>query len=80
MSITKEEMTSSADVNMEQECNQATNEVTHKEHLTENDGTIPTHQTCKDEHKTTNKTDKTVMTVDDSTLIKFRNNFFEVTV
>ena len=49
--------------------------------LGEDNGIIEIHQDCKNEKKSVKKScndDEPVVTVDESTLVKFRNNFFEV--
>ena len=76
------ENTSNATENTGQEYNQTIKDFARqKEHLPENDGTIQLHQVLKDEHNLPiNKNDKSLTSIDESTLVKFRNNFFEVTV
>ena len=49
--------------------------------LGEDNSIIEIHQACKNEKKSVKKScsdDESVVTVDESTLVKFRNNFFEV--
>lgn len=49
--------------------------------LGEDNSIIEIHQACKNEKKSMKKScsdDEPVVTVDESTLVKFRNNFFEV--
>ena len=49
--------------------------------LGEDDSIIEIHQACKNEKKSMKKSgsdDESVVTIDESTLVKFRNNFFEV--
>ena len=49
--------------------------------LGEDNGIIEIHQACKNEKKSVKKScsdDESMVTVDESTLVKFRNNFFEV--
>lgn len=51
--------------------------------LGEDNSIIEIHQACKNEKKSVKKScsdDESVVTVDESTLVKFRNNFFEVNV
>ena len=49
--------------------------------LGEDNSIIEIHQACKNEKKSMKKSgsdDESVVTIDESTLVKFRNNFFEV--
>ena len=49
--------------------------------LGEDNSIIEIHQACKNEKKSVKKScsdDESMVTVDESTLVKFRNNFFEV--
>lgn len=49
--------------------------------LGEDNGTIEIHQACKNEKTSMKKScndDEPVVVIDESTLVKFRNNFFEV--
>ena len=49
--------------------------------LGEDNGIIEIHQACRNEKKSMKKScsdDEPVATIDESTLVKFRNNFFEV--
>ena len=76
-----DELTSSKEDNTEQKLNHAMTEATHKQGPEETDGIIQIQEACKDEDKATERTcssDKMVSAIDQSTLVKFRNNFFEV--
>ena len=74
---------SSKEENNEAQCSQGITDTSQNKcpDLGEDNSIIEIHQACKNEKKSVKKScsdDESMVAVDESTLVKFRNNFFEV--